>query len=177
MDKLTDQGVIATLDRPARRAALMLHGLPAQAQQQVLARLDSAAQQRLKHLLDELIELGIPARASAMATEADPPAAPPTAAERVARLDAQVVHAALQRLPKVLAGKLLRGRDWPWREALALHPDPALRHLLAPEGAVVPMGPAAFEGLCEVFCEAVVQEPQASPATGKIWQRVMSWIR
>lgn len=119
---------------PARRAALLLHAMSPADRDWVLEQLPAAARARVRGLLDELAELGIPAdevlleglRDASPAPVAQPrSAAPPLSAIEgtgaVAVLEAadpREVARVLRNEPLGIVVHLLKAREWTWRDAL-----------------------------------------------------------
>lgn len=103
---------------PWRRAALSLHALHDADRDWVLASLPSMAGERLRLLLRELQDLGIPRQAVPEATWADPQ--PGTVAYLWTLQDDEVVWLAglLRAEPPAIAATLLGVHPWPWRERL-----------------------------------------------------------
>ncbi len=145
---------------PARRAALLLHGLPAATQQQVLAKLDLAERSRLRPLLGELAELGLPpslGRSLQHLESAPAPAEPMldvpalSAQERVERLSADDVARCLQLCAPVTAAQLLRASAWPWQADVLARVPPALRAqvLAFMRGPSPVLAPQVLASLCE----------------------------
>lgn len=101
---------------PLRRAALSLHALHDADRDWILASLPSAPGERLRILLNELQDLGIPSRAVPMETWADP--LPGTVAYLWTLQDEELVWLAnlLRAEPPVIATTLLGVHPWPWRE-------------------------------------------------------------
>ena len=101
-----------------RRAALLLHGLPAEARGRVLARLAAAEAARLQPLLRELAELGV-APSLGRHWLHDSPVVPATdgsgARERAAALEAADVARAMKRCSAATMAALLGVADWHWK--------------------------------------------------------------
>jgi hypothetical protein len=158
----------------ARRAALLLHALPAADREWLLAELPDGARATLRGLVAELEELGIPSdhalvqevvdgsRATGGAATSAPPAAP---ARPDGRLDAlcaaapTLVSHALRDEPAGLVATLLRVHDFPWREAVLARLDPVRRRdveeRLGAERAAAP-APALRERLLAIFAERLL---------------------
>ena len=161
----------------ARRAALLLHGLPAAVQRQVVAKLDAAASARLKPLLDELTHLGIAPSLGRQFQDLTsfPQAAAPapgerelTLHERVERLSAPDVARCLQPCAPATVAQLLRAGDWSWKsQVLGLLPEAhraqVFEHL---RGELHVLAPAAVSTLCERLCRHAAELPLDSPKTG-----------
>jgi len=110
----------------ARRAALLLHALAPVDQDAVLAGLSEDARARMRMLLDELRELGIPPDAGLLASLDAPSAqaAPASARERLQDLRSGQVAAlahALGAEPPQFSARLLAAHPWPWSDALRAH--------------------------------------------------------
>lgn len=103
---------------PLRRAALSLHALHDADKDWILASLPSAAGDRLRLLLRELQDLGIPRQAVPVATWADPQ--PGAVAFLWTLRDDEVMRLAnlLRVEPPAIGATLLRAHPWPWRERL-----------------------------------------------------------
>ena len=164
----------------ARRAALLLHGLPPAARRQVLARLDAAEQARLQPLLHELVELGIPASTGTPRAElAQSPAAPLPAVDRAAVLSAEVVARCLQPCAAVTVARLLQSRAWPWKAAV-LDQLPGTRHDAVVEWMrceTALLMPAVLECLCERLCTEAARLPAAHQEAKAGWRRLIEWTR
>jgi hypothetical protein len=95
-----------------RRAALVLHGLVEEDRDWVLARLSATERGKLRALLDELAELGLPKDASTLAAPAEP---------FVAEIDAAPparVHAVLRDEQDTTVATLLGLHAWQWRRSV-----------------------------------------------------------
>jgi hypothetical protein len=161
----------------ARQAALLLHGLPAAVQCQVIAKLDAAESARLKPLLDELTQLGIaPSLGRQLQDLASLPQAPApgerelTLPERVERLSAADVARCLQLCAPATAAQLLHVRKWSWRwQVLGLLPEAhraqVFEHM---RGERYALAPAVAATLCERLCRHAAQLPVDSPKTGGV---------
>ncbi len=104
-----------------RRAALLLHGLPAEARGRVLARLAAPEAARLQPLLRELDELGVAPSLGRHWRDGSPLApaivgsVPPSARERAAALEAADVARAMKRCSAATMAALLGVADWHWK--------------------------------------------------------------
>ena len=159
-----------------RRAALLVHAMPAGDRDWLLGSLAPHHRVELELLLDELRELGIPPDETvlheilAAQAHAQAPARPDGAIERLEKLAPHQVETLAQLLgrePPQLAATLLGLRAWPWAQALSA--------ALAPAN-VTPRptrAPALQQALCESILRrleacAPVQSPRA-PA----WNRLL----
>ena len=155
---------------PARQAALLLHGLPADARGRVLARLSERETARLKPLLSELAELGLsPTVGSTLApslnrelqqitpSSAVPAAHGTSARQRAELLSSAEVAGALEACAPVTMAAVLGISAWPWKQEV-LESCAELRraeirmHL---RGDVPALSPAVAEALCERLCQEV----------------------
>lgn len=191
----------------ARQAALMLHGLPAAAGRQVLARLTPAEQRRLQPLLDELSAMGVPAASASSPADpsagaegiehraAESSAAPGLSAkERAAALDADVIERCLRPCAAITAARLLQADVWPWRDrVLDLMPQPRRAAVCdAMRGHSVALAPAVLATWCECLCEQAQdlqqhdlrarRRPgqsarQSRSRIGALWDRLVAWTR
>lgn len=111
----------------SRQAALLVHSLAAADREWMLSRLNMLEQERLRGLLSELGELGIPQdrrlveSALAQAAPQAPAAAPvPTDDDGLVKhAGAEAIAQALQGEPPAFVHKLIACGDWPWQEAVA----------------------------------------------------------
>ena len=159
----------------ARQAALLLHGLPAVARREVLARLDAAEHARLQQLLNELVELGVPASASTLPIDASAP----SAQDRAAGLSADVVTRRLQSCAVATVALLLQARAWPWKAAV-LDQMPSARRTEIIEclrSAPPPLAPAVLAYLCERLCAKAAHAPAVSLQPGVGLRRLIGWKR
>ncbi len=155
----------------ARRAALLLHGLPLAARQRVVAKLSSSESAKLKPLLDELTQLGVsPALgeqlqqiaviAKSVPVKTDEQPAPErelTVLERAERLSADDVARCLQRCAPITVAHLLRSHEWPWKaRALGLMPEARRLVDLAAMGSPT-FAPAVLRAFCERLCQHAAQ--------------------
>jgi len=160
----------------ARRAALLLHGLPDAARRQVLARLDMAEQDRLRPLLQELAELGIPAAADLPPIEVGP-AAP--ALDRAAGLRADAVAQALQSCAPATVARLLRAAAWPWKDAVLAQGAASRRDAIVARmhDDTPALAPAVLACLCERLCAEAARQAGQLPKLPHGWRRLIAWTR
>jgi hypothetical protein len=157
-----------------RRAALLVHAMPLGDRDWLLGSLAPHHRVELELLLDELRELGIPPDETllheilATQAQAQAPARPASAVERLEQLAPQQVATLaqlLKREPPQLAATLLGLRAWPWAQALsaALAPvDVTPRQTRAP-------------ALAQALCESVLRRLEAcTPAEAP---RAPAWNR
>ncbi len=167
-----------------RKAALVLHGLPAVVRTQVLARLEPAQTTRLGPLLEQLDTLRIPralgAELQELAAAAPAGADSPGPAERAERLPPQLVERCLRSCAPVTVAWLLCARDWPWRGAVLERLSGTRRvevnqHL---RREWPPLAPAVLASLCERLCEeaACPPAPAAARADRHFMRRWFGWI-
>ncbi|RQP26663.1 hypothetical protein [Piscinibacter terrae] len=111
----------------SRQAALLVHSLAAPDREWVLSRLDGAEQERLRGLLSELGELGIPQDRRLVESALAQPT-PRVAAIATMPVDddglvrhagAQAIAGVLHREPTAFVRKLIACGDWPWLEDVA----------------------------------------------------------
>lgn len=144
----------------ARRAALLMYGLPPVARRKVMARLTVAEATRMRALIDELTALGVsPALGKTLSdlstTVQDTAAATvQSVIERASRLAAEDVAQALRACAPATISQLLRSYEWPWERELLdcmaeAHRAEVLRHLRrdAPK-----LAPAILNSLCTGLC-------------------------
>lgn len=150
---------------PVRRAALLLHAMAPADRDWVLRQLSPGGHDRLRELLRELNELGIPrdpallkhfavaplARDAARQVEALPDElSAATPAETIAAADPARLAAILSGEPAELLALLLSVRDWPWHAAFLGHLGPLkarqVKERLAPAGPGLRIG-AKGEGM------------------------------
>jgi hypothetical protein len=149
----------------ARRAALMLHALPAQAQQRVMAKLDRSQAARLQLLLDELMRLGVsPSVTRDLQSFTELPAASNSARDatawaRAMALDAATVLNCLKTCSPATVTQLLRAEAWPWKQAvLDGMSEPRRSEVLQlMRGEAPTLSPAALNALCERLCSQAAQ--------------------
>jgi len=132
------------LEGDQRKAALLLHGMPAVDQQWILAQLPKEQGEDLQRLLDELKELGIPADGS-LTTQAFslPPRAVDSASvggplfegerwdkvvEGINSVDPGCVWGILKDEPVGLIAALLNLHSWQWASAVLEGMGPVKRH-------------------------------------------------
>ena len=143
----------------ARKAALLLHGLPMTARRQVIAKLAAAETERLRPLLDELAALGVPQSMSrelrklTSLTQRDlslSAATVPTLQQQVERLKAEDVVRCLQPCAAITAALLLRARAWPWQaQVLGLMPAARRAEVLdCMRNETVVLASAVLNALC-----------------------------
>jgi hypothetical protein len=102
-----------------RRAALVLHGLPPDDREWMLAQLPGHQAEALRALLHELHGLGVPADAHLMRdalARSLHDDAPNVAC--LARASAGQMHALLRNEPDLLVAAVVSASQWPWRAAL-----------------------------------------------------------
>jgi hypothetical protein len=124
---------------PVRRAALLLHAMAPADRNWVLRQLPPGGHDRLRELLRELAELGIPRDAALLKHFAVAPVARDTTrqvealpyelsgaapAETIAAADPARLAVILGGEPVELLALLLSARDWPWRTAFLGHLGP-----------------------------------------------------
>lgn len=152
----------------ARQAALLLHGLPGEACDRVLARLGHAEAARLKPLLVELTELDIPRSLGAQwrwlapgsrSAPASTDCAAASVQEQVQALAAGDVAQCLKACAPVTVAALLRAGRWPWqRQVLDGMPEPRraeIMRILAEDAALA--APAVVNALCARLCAEVAR--------------------
>jgi flagellar motor switch protein FliG len=108
------------VDEPggARKAALLLHALPAQSREAVLQALPDEQRDTLHALLAELHALGIPPEHDWLALVDIAPQGSDDPVEQAMRLGpAQVRQCLASQSPDTVAA-FIASHDWPWREAL-----------------------------------------------------------
>ena len=190
---------MATPDVPPalRRAALYLHSLSAESRRQVLEQLGEAVASRLRPMLDELVELGIPSRlgrtvareALLVESQATPSgiglAATATAAadsqsplNQVAALEPWQILRALAPCAPETVGALLHSHEWPWKSEVMQRAAGGL------QTQVKPLAPAALRAACEQVLGSVAGESvvgraeQAIPTgLGARVRRILTWTR
>jgi hypothetical protein len=147
----------------ARKAALLLHGLPADARDRVLARLSADETARLQPLLEELADLGVPPSLSRELQEITIDRATSqvpnnmSARQRAESLNGADVARALQDCAPVTMAALLRISEWPWRQA-ALDSSSELRRAEVQTHMrrdAPTLSSAVAEALCERLCQEV----------------------
>jgi hypothetical protein len=145
----------------ARRAALLVHGLPPNVRRQVFARLGAAESAKLHSLLDELIELGVPPSLGQRVGDlVSPPADPalPAAQRRTRELDAAVVVTCLERCSPMTVAQLLRAHDWPWKNAVfrSMYQPRRQQVLQCLQCAGPALAPGVLQSLCRQLCRQAV---------------------
>lgn len=150
-----------------RRAALLLHALPAADQRWLLKRLPEASRSSVLPLLAELRDLGMPRVPveAVLGGSADSP----SVEAALDHLRPQQVVEALAGEPPVLVARVLQMRQWPWT-------DTVVKRLASPvkgrsAGEVPPAGPSLQEALTRALAAKVsAQQGQAgSRRTGARW--------
>jgi hypothetical protein len=145
----------------ARRAALLIHGLPAAVRDGVLARLSGDDTARLQPLLDDLRQIGVPASLSQelqwhLAGLAPLPHGA-TARQRAASLPGADVARALENCSPATVAALLRIAEWPWTAELLDRCGELRRariHQHLRHEARAP-SPGVAEALCERLCREI----------------------
>lgn len=109
-------------DSARRHAALALHGMAQEDRQWILGQLSAEQRRTVQGLLEELLALGLPARAEISATVLQAPeprsSNPPAALERLQTLPASVACLLLEGEPDLLVADILRLGPFPWEAAL-----------------------------------------------------------
>lgn len=169
----------------ARQAALLLHALSRSARQQVLARLDVTQSARLKPLLDELDEIGLPQSLGQQISALAMPSARTSAVpEQMEALKADDVARCLVECAPATAAHLLRAGNWSWKtHALELMPGSFRTAVLdCMRREPNPLAPAVLQALCECLCQHATQErarhasaDRASRALGARFRRLVGW--
>jgi hypothetical protein len=157
---------------PTRRAALLLHGLPTEARDRVLARLTAADSARLQPLLRELCDLGVsPAlcrdlQEQAPAVPATPGSTAASARQRVTALPPADVARALKLCSPATMAALLGLAEWPWKDEVLERAGELRRAELQRylRGDAPALSPAVAEALCERLCR-VANIPGGAPWT------------
>jgi hypothetical protein len=161
------EAAVPAADNP-RKAALLLHSLPAPDRDWLLAQLAPAQRQGVQRLLDELQELGIPAEPQLLdevVGPGAPVAADPEAAQvdRVQRADPAAVAAWLQREPVGLVVRVLRLHDWRWtHEVLRQMGELRRREVQAVLAGVPPRAPLRTRGDAQLLA-LLVQRLERTP--------------
>ncbi len=152
--------MIAELGTPSRRAALLLHAMAPADREWILGNLPADASDRLRELLRELDELGIPRDAALLKQVVSTAAArepvleigalpyaqdSATPAEAIAAADPERLAAVLRDEPLELVAALLGLRDWTWRDAFLRHTGPVRARQVAERLANA--GPATRLGI------------------------------
>jgi len=138
-----------------RRAALYVHGMNAKERGQLLIRLNEADAARLRPLLAELGELGVPRSLGRKFADAPVSIGRDSARSeieaQVCALEADDVARVISRCPAGIAARFVGGSSWPWREEV-LRKLPASHrselHTFAGEGGW-PLAPAVKAAICE----------------------------
>jgi flagellar motor switch protein FliG len=156
----------------ARRAALLLHALPATEQDKVLARLPQTHQLRLQALMQELHTLGIPK---------DPAwidhAREPGWQGDIDRLSASSVMSVLSRQSLATAAYVLSSGHWSWKtQVLAEWPEENKAALLASMPVDLPDSPALVRFLLDQLLRAVRSEIAGQPTQPRVVTST-SWLR
>jgi hypothetical protein len=154
---------------PARRAALLLHGLPSSTRSQVLARLDESDRMRLSPLLQELEHLGIPASVAHAL-----PAVPASPFEQADALPADVVARCLHARPTAVVAVLFHARRWRWRDAVLAQMDARRRDALDRPQTTPAVAPRLIEALCRQLCADAACQP--SPRR-RAWTWRWPWMQ
>ena len=147
----------------ARRAALLLHGLPSETRSRVLARLSAGEAARLQPLLRELSELGVSPTLCRAAQERIPAVvrlsapAGETARQRAETLDAADVAHVLKVCSPATMAAVLRIAAWSWQDEVLERVGELRRAQLQGQlrGDAPAPAPAVAEALCERLCREV----------------------
>jgi len=139
--------VIGERGTPVRRAALLLHAMVPADRDWVLGQLPASGRERLRELLRELVELGIPRDATLLSQVVSAPSAArepildvevlpdaragATPAETVAAADPARLATLLRGEPVELVALLLSLRDWTWRDAFLRQIGPVMARQVA----------------------------------------------
>ena len=177
----------------ARKAALLLHSLPALARRQVISKLDAAQATRLQPLLDELNELGISCTlghqldnlASSSADEANGPL---SAQQQAMLLTAEDVARCLDACAPTTVAQLLRAAEWPWKEQVLDRMRDTRRTKILDNlrRDLPPLSPMVLHALCERLCsDALVapvqprlfEAPVVRPVVKDRLRRLIRWMR
>jgi len=157
-----------------RRAALLVHAMPAGDRDWLLGSLAPHHRVELELLLDELRELGIPPDEAVLheilAAQAQAPARPAGAVERLEKLAPQQVAALaqlLQREPPQLAATLLGLHSWPWAQAVSAAMAPAV---VTPRQT---RAPALQQALCESVLRRLEACAPVQPPRAPAWNRLL----
>lgn len=165
-----------SLDDGVHRTALLLHALDQEDQQELLSRLEPQAQERLRPLLQELADLGIPADRDMIAHVMAHliPAHAEEAVSTSRRQDAAayvVLHAAtvqdlllvLGQEPPEMVARLLACRAWPWSAVLLAAFEPLRRHQIEQQLHTITAPAAALSSAVVQIAARRLQElvPQA----------------
>lgn len=153
-----------------RRAALLVHAMPAADRDWLLGTLASHHRVQLELLLEELRALEIPPDAALLREIVEAaPAGPADAQARLARLAprevAKLVHL-LRDEPPQLVATLLAAQPWPWKGAvLAALGERATQ--ARPQQAA-----ALHQALCESVLRRLQDCPSAARAPARLWRRL-----
>lgn len=147
----------------ARRAALLLHGMPSAVRTQIISRLGHEESARLTPLLNELRELGVTSEVGRHLQAQLDLTAPSTASdvlEQTDCLDAAAVARCLKSHADAVVAELLRAREWSWKPAVLERIQGSRRFavLQAMQDTVRP-APAVLQSLCRQLCAAVAALP------------------
>jgi hypothetical protein len=173
--------MVAPEPESVRRAALLLHGLPSASRAQVLQGLAPAEQARLKPLLAELVEIGVPGCLGQTLSHELRPASR-VGQSAIAALDALAVGAVSARLegcPAGLVADLLRARHWTWtQEVLMALPDWRRRPVMAAlQVEADPLKMAVIEVIAARLLRLERAElPSAAVAPRSIIARIVAWF-
>jgi hypothetical protein len=154
----------------ARRAALLLHGMPSTVRAQIIARLDTAQSARLQPLLDELTALGITCELGRqLQAQLEVPVAQGSEVDvlrQADELNAAAVAQCLEGCADQTISELLRARPWSWKHVVLdrIH-GPRRFGILQGMHDATPPAPAVLESLCRRLC-ADVAVLQANRADG-----------
>jgi hypothetical protein len=167
-----------------RRAALLLHSVPAEDRDWLLSQLEPVQRQVVQQLLDELAELGIPAEPQLLdevVGRIGPVAVDPQASEiaRLQQADLAALADWLGREPAGLVARVLRLHDWHWAPGLLQQMGELRRREVQAMLAAAPRAPLRTRGdaqLLALLAQRVAQSrraagPQAAPA----WRRWLPW--
>ncbi len=159
-----------------REAALLVHGLPPDAREQVLGRLSAGARAQIEPLLAELTSLGIPSTPHDL-PDPTPFATPdPDHRGQVAALEPSQVLSGLRRFDAAATRALLRVADWPWKEDVLAATPESLGLRSAAEADDLACGsrwaPRAAELLCKRLLDGVsMPQDAAHPVKQKAGRR------
>jgi hypothetical protein len=165
-----------------RRTALVLHGLSATDRDWLLARLPEAQVAKLRQLLCELIELGLPGDASLVRSAlsaAAPTAAVPAHEGVLAAATAACMHECLAKEPDQFVAVVLAARSWPWADDLLVHLGPACARRLGELGRDWHAPVALQEAVLTVLARKVEErsanvtriEPRSCASPPVVWWR------
>lgn len=162
---------------PVRRAALLLHAMGQADRDWVLGQLPASGRERLRDLLRELAELGIPRDATLLSQVVSAPAAvrepsldvealpAATPSGTIAAADPAHLAAVLRGEPVELVALLLSLREWAWRDAFLRQIGPVMARQVAERQAVARgrIGGAGEEALLAVLARRLRDLPAALP--------------